>query len=146
MNGILEFPNAFPRADGHPAPVEVLGTSRRSGAALLTATRLLTQRMPLTRLPAQKVRAHRELSPVRDGGRVEVYTYPTSGTELDNIADILRRAHLEDGVPWNDMAVLVRAGSRTIPTIRRALTAAGVPWTSTATTCPCATNRRWRPC
>ncbi|MGR3869922.1 ATP-dependent helicase [Streptomyces graminifolii] len=127
VNGILEFPNAFPRADGQPAPVEVLGTSRRSGAALLAATRLLTQRMPLTRLPAQKVRAHRELSPVRDGGRVEVYTYPTSGTELDNIADILRRAHLEDGVPWNDMAVLVRAGSRTIPTIRRALTAAGVP-------------------
>ncbi|MER6204388.1 ATP-dependent DNA helicase [Streptomyces sp. NPDC001642] len=127
VNGILEFPNAFPRADGHPAPVEVLGTSRRSGAALLTATRLLTQRMPLTRLPAQKVRAHRELSAVREGGRVEVYTYPTSGTELDNIADILRRAHLEDGVPWNDMAVLVRAGSRTIPTIRRALTAAGVP-------------------
>ncbi|WP_405843923.1 ATP-dependent helicase [Streptomyces sp. NBC_01518] len=127
VNGILEFPNAFPRADGHPAPVEVLRTSRRSGAALLTATRLLTQRMPLTRLPVQKVRAHRELSPVRDGGRVEVYTYPTSGTELDNIADILRRAHLEDGVPWNDMAVLVRAGSRTIPTIRRALTAAGVP-------------------
>ena len=127
VNGILEFPSAFPRVDGSPAPVEVLRTSRRSGAALLTATRLLTQRMPLTRLPAQKVRAHRELSPVRDGGRVEVYTYPTSGTELDNIADILRRAHLEDGVPWNDMAVLVRAGSRTIPTIRRALTAAGVP-------------------
>lgn len=127
VNGILDFPNAFPRADGGPAPVEVLRTSRRSGAALLTATRLLTQRMPLTRLPAQKVRAHRELSPVRDGGRVEVYTYPTPGTELDNIADILRRAHLEDGVPWNDMAVLVRAGSRTIPTIRRALTAAGVP-------------------
>lgn len=127
VNGILEFPSAFPRADGTPAPVEVLRTSRRSGAALLTATRLLTQRMPLTRLPAQKVRAHRELSPVRDGGRVEVYTYPTPGTELDNIADILRRAHLEDGVPWNDMAVLVRAGSRTIPTIRRALTAAGVP-------------------
>lgn len=127
VNGILDFPSAFPRADGSPAPVEVLRTSRRSAAALLTATRLLTQRMPLTRLPAQKVRAHRELSPVRDGGRVEVYTYPTSGTELDNIADILRRAHLEDGVPWSDMAVLVRAGSRTIPTIRRALTAAGVP-------------------
>lgn len=127
VNGILDFPSAFPRADGSPAPVEVLRTSRRSGAALLTATRLLTQRMPLTRLPAQKVRAHRELSPVRDGGRVEVYTYPTPGTELDNIADILRRAHLEDGVPWKDMAVLVRAGSRTIPTIRRALTAAGVP-------------------
>ncbi|MET8075432.1 UvrD-helicase domain-containing protein [Streptomyces sp. NPDC005303] len=127
VNGILDFPYAFPRADGRPAPVEVLRTSRRSGADLLAATRLVTQRMPLTRLPAEKVRAHRELAPVREGGRVEVFTYPTSGTELDNIADILRRAHLEDGVPWGEMAVLVRAGSRTIPTVRRALTAAGVP-------------------
>ncbi|MEU7058405.1 ATP-dependent DNA helicase [Streptomyces sp. NPDC046197] len=127
VNGILDFPQAFPRADGRPAPVAVLRTSRRSAAALLTATRLLTQRMPLTRLPADKVRAHRELTPVREGGRVEVYTYPTPGTELDNIADILRRAHLEDGVPWSEMAVLVRAGARTVPTVRRALTAAGVP-------------------
>ncbi|MFD7433531.1 UvrD-helicase domain-containing protein [Streptomyces sp. NPDC059861] len=127
VNGILDFPGAFPRADGRPAPVEVLRTSRRASTALLTATRLLTQRMPLTRLPAEKVRAHRELTPLRDGGRVEVYTYPTAGTELDNIADILRRAHLEDGLPWSEMAVLVRAGSRMIPTVRRALTAAGVP-------------------
>ncbi|MFJ9864644.1 ATP-dependent helicase [Streptomyces sp. NPDC101165] len=127
VNGILDFPAAFPHADGRPAPVEVLRTSRRSGAALLAATRLITQRMPLPRLPAEKVRAHREPAAVQDGGRVEVYTYPTAGTEQDNIADILRRAHLEDGVPWSDMAVLVRAGSRTIPTLRRALTAAGVP-------------------
>ncbi|WP_439940350.1 ATP-dependent helicase [Streptomyces sp. BBFR115] len=127
VNGILQFPQAFPRADGTPAPVAVLRTARRSGAALLAATRLLAQRMPLTRLPADKVRAHRELVPARDGGRVEVHTYPTPGAEVDNIADILRRAHLEDGVPWGEMAVLVRAGARTIPTLRRALTAAGVP-------------------
>ncbi|MEV6405105.1 ATP-dependent DNA helicase [Streptomyces bobili] len=127
VNGILEFPETFPRRDGRPAPVEVLRTSRRSGATVLAATRLVTQRMPLTRLPAEKVRAHRDLAAAREGGRVEVYTYPTSGTELDNIADILRRAHLEDGVPWGEMAVLVRAGSRTIPTVRRTLTAAGVP-------------------
>ncbi|MFF4715563.1 ATP-dependent helicase [Streptomyces eurythermus] len=127
VNGILDFPAAFPRADGRPAPVEVLRTSRRSGAALLAATRLITRRMPLTRLPADKVRAHRDPAPVREGGRVEVHTYPTAGAELDDIADILRRAHLEDGVPWSDMAVLVRAGSRSLPSLRRALTAAGVP-------------------
>ncbi|MFF0205381.1 ATP-dependent helicase [Streptomyces sp. NPDC005017] len=127
VNGILDFPRTFARVDGGPAPVEVLRTSRRSGATLLTATRLLTQRMPLTRLPADRARAHRDLAPVRDGGRVEVLTYPTPGTELDNVADILRRAHLEDGIPWSEMAVLVRAGSRTIPAVRRALTAAGVP-------------------
>ncbi|KOV60160.1 helicase UvrD [Streptomyces sp. MMG1121] len=127
VNGILDFPAAFARADGRPAPVEVLRTSRRSGAALLAATRLITHRMPLTRLPADKVRAHREPAAVRDGGQTEVYTYPTPGTELDNVADILRRAHLEDGVRWSDMAVLVRAGSHTLPTLRRVLTAAGVP-------------------
>ncbi|KOG49290.1 helicase UvrD [Streptomyces decoyicus] len=127
VNGILDFPETFRRGDGTPAPVAVLGTSRRSGAELLAATRLLARRMPLTRLPAQKVRAHREPAPVRDGGRVEVYTYPTPGAELDNIADILRRAHLEDGVPWREMAVLVRAGGRSLPGVRRALTSAGVP-------------------
>ncbi|MFF8842842.1 UvrD-helicase domain-containing protein [Streptomyces sp. NPDC015127] len=127
VNGILDFPDAFRHADGRPSDVAVLTTSRRSGAALLEATRLLTRRMPLTRLPADKVRAHRELAAVREGGRVEAYTYPTASTELDNIADILRRAHLEEGVPWHEMAVLVRAGGRTIPSLRRALTSAGVP-------------------
>ncbi|NUV66274.1 ATP-dependent helicase [Streptomyces sp. CAI-121] len=127
VNGILDFPDTFRRADGSPAPVGVLTTSRRSGAGLLAATRLLTRRMPLTRLPADTVRAHRELHAVRDGGRVETYTYPTASTELDNIADLLRRAHLEDGVPWQEMAVLVRAGGRSLPAVRRALTSAGVP-------------------
>ncbi|MFI6082611.1 ATP-dependent helicase [Streptomyces sp. NPDC051217] len=127
VNGILDFPDVFPRADGRPAPVRVLTTSRRSGAGLLAATRLLTRRMPLNRLPAEKVRAHREPAAVREGGRVETYTYPTASTELENVADILRRAHLEEGVPWSEMAVLVRAGGRTIPSVRRALTSAGVP-------------------
>ncbi|MFE4213031.1 ATP-dependent helicase [Streptomyces sp. NPDC056844] len=127
VNGILDFPDTFRRSDGGPAPVGVLTTSRRSGAVLLDATRKLTRRMPLTRLPSDKVRAHRELAAVRGGGRVEAYTYPTPSTELENIADLLRRAHLEEGVPWRDMAVLVRAGGRSIPAVRRALTSAGVP-------------------
>ncbi|WP_435598368.1 ATP-dependent helicase [Streptomyces anulatus] len=127
VNGILDFPDTFRRADGGPAPVGVLTTSRRSGAGLLAATRLLTRRMPLTRLPADTVRVHRDPAAVRDGGRVETYTYPTASTELENIADLLRRAHLEDGVPWQEMAVLVRAGGRSLPAVRRALTSAGVP-------------------
>ncbi|MET9688639.1 UvrD-helicase domain-containing protein [Streptomyces sp. NPDC006514] len=122
INNVLDFGSAFPGAQ-----VKALTVGRRSGAALLAATRLLTTRMPVPRLPAEAVRAHRNLAPVRDGGRVEVFTYPTAGAELDNIADVLRRAHLEDGVPWQDMAVLVRAGGRTLPAMRRALISAGVP-------------------
>ncbi|MFI6418837.1 ATP-dependent helicase [Streptomyces sp. NPDC050842] len=121
VNGILDFPAAFGGND-----VRVLRTSRRAGQELLGATRLLTQRMPLTRLPAAKVREHRELAAARDGGRAEAYTYPTASAEAENIADLLRRAHLEDGVPWQDMAVLTRAAA-TLPSLRRALTSAGVP-------------------
>ncbi|MCX4983308.1 ATP-dependent DNA helicase [Streptomyces sp. NBC_00572] len=121
VNGILDFPATFGGAD-----VRVLRTARRSGAELLGATRTLAQRMPMPRLPADKVRAHRDLAPVRDGGRAEAYTYPTASAEAENIADLLRRAHLEDGVPWQDMAVLTRAAA-SLPSLRRALTSAGVP-------------------
>ncbi|MFE3070333.1 UvrD-helicase domain-containing protein [Streptomyces sp. NPDC059247] len=124
VNGILDFPESF--GAGGPEGVRVLRTARRSGAALLGATRQLAQRMPLHRLPADKVRAHRDLAPVRDGGRAEAYTYPTASAEAENIADLLRRAHLEDGVPWQDMAVLTRAAAA-LPSLRRALTSAGVP-------------------
>ncbi|MFI8082567.1 ATP-dependent helicase [Kitasatospora sp. NPDC086009] len=127
INGILEFPQTFRQVGGGPAEVKVLRVSRRSGAVLLAASRELARRMPMGRLPADKLAQHRALLPSREGGRVEVYTYPTPGTELDSIADLLRRAHLEDGVPWGEMAVLVRAGGRSIPGVRRALSAAGVP-------------------
>ncbi|MFI8453956.1 ATP-dependent helicase [Kitasatospora sp. NPDC085464] len=127
INGILDFPQTFRRADGEPAEVKVLRVSRRSGALLLAASREVARRMPMGRLPADKLAQHRALLPSREGGRVEVYTYPTPGAELDSIADLLRRAHLEDGVPWGEMAVLVRAGARSIPGVRRALGAAGVP-------------------
>ncbi|WP_411077138.1 ATP-dependent helicase [Streptomyces sp. cmx-10-25] len=121
VNGILDFPDSFGGAG-----IRALGTSRRSGARLLAATRELARRMPVPRLPADRVRAHRGLTAVRDGGLAEAYTYPTASAESENIADLLRRAHLEDGVPWQDMAVLTRAGA-SLPALRRALTSAGVP-------------------
>ncbi|GAA1269055.1 hypothetical protein GCM10009665_67040 [Kitasatospora nipponensis] len=130
INGILDFPQQFPRRDGQPAEVRVLRVSRRSAPVLLAASRELARRMPMGRLPAEKLAQHRALLAGRAGeaqGRVEVYTYPSPGVELESVADLLRRAHLEEGVPWGEMAVLVRAGARAIPGVRRALSAAGVP-------------------
>ena len=43
------------------------------------------------------------------------------------IADALRRAHLIDGVPWSQMAVIVRSVPRAGARLPRALAAAGVP-------------------
>jgi superfamily I DNA/RNA helicase/RecB family exonuclease len=131
LRGILDFPHEFPDRAGAPARTLVLRTSRRAGPGLLAASRALAARMPLSGLDAGAARAHRDLTaaPVvgRGAGRVDVLTFPSSGAELERVADVLRRAHLEDGVPWGDMAVLVRSGVRSIPTVRRVLSASGVP-------------------
>jgi hypothetical protein len=74
-------------------------------------------------------------------GRAEVLTFSSSGAETDHVADILRRAHLEDGVPWSEMAVLVRSGVSSIPGLRRALVGAGVPVEVAGDEVPL-----WRPC
>ncbi|MFI0722648.1 ATP-dependent helicase [Streptomyces sp. NPDC021224] len=126
VNGILGFPEQFPGRDGRPAPVRVLRASRRARAGLLAATRQLAARMPLPRLPAAAVRAHRAPAALAPGGTVAVRTYPTPGAEVESVADTLRRAHLEDGLPWHDMAVLTRSTAALAP-LRRALTTAGVP-------------------
>ncbi|MEJ2866046.1 ATP-dependent DNA helicase [Actinomycetospora sp. OC33-EN07] len=62
-----------------------------------------------------------------DPGRVTVDVYATAGRQAAAVADRLRRAHLTDGVPWSRMAVLVRSVSGSLPPLRRALLAAGVP-------------------
>ncbi len=131
VGGLLRFPQQFPGADGAPAPVAPLSTTRRFGTRLLTASRRVAAGLGLPgTLDREAFEAFR--SPAAHGcpygdGRVEVLTYSSSGAELDHIADLLRRAHLEDGLAWADMAVLVRSGSRSVPALRRALVAAGVP-------------------
>jgi superfamily I DNA/RNA helicase/RecB family exonuclease len=129
VRGILEFPLRFPRADGAPAPVVPLRICRRSGPALLEVSRRVAARLPAPGLPAGRVREHRDLGAGARtaGGLVEAHTHPSVGAEADAIADLLRREHLERGTPWSRMAVLVRSGARSVPLLRRVLTAAGVP-------------------
>jgi superfamily I DNA/RNA helicase/RecB family exonuclease len=129
VSGLLEFPDRFRGPTGAPAPVVALRTCRRSGAALLEASRLVARRLPTPGLAADRVRAHRALQPAAGAppGVVEAHTHPSVGAEADAIAELLRREHLERGTPWSRMAVLVRSGARSVPLLRRVLTAAGVP-------------------
>ncbi|BBZ06798.1 DNA helicase [Mycolicibacterium doricum] len=60
-------------------------------------------------------------------GSVVVRVAATAHAESALIADALRRAHLVDGVPWSEMAVIVRSLRRAGAPLARALTAAGVP-------------------
>ena len=131
VRGILEFPTVFPRRDGRPAEVVALRTTRRFGSRLLLASQRVAGRLSLTgsidegarRAFLEPEAAAHELGE----GRVEVLTFDTERAEAEHLADLLRRAHLEDGVAWSDMAVLVRSGRSSIPSLRRSLVGAGVP-------------------
>lgn len=62
-----------------------------------------------------------------NAGTVAVQVFDSAAQEAGWVADRLRRAHLTDGVPWSEMAVLVRSTTRSLPVLRRAMLAAGVP-------------------
>ncbi len=127
VRGILGFGASFPQADGSPPPVVELRTCRRSGTDLLAASRAVASRLPAGPLGP----AFRALVPdpavVAGPGRVEVRLATSPTAEAALVADVLRRAHLHDGVPWSDMAVLLRSTPRSLATLRRGLLAAGVP-------------------
>ncbi|MCW2838071.1 MAG: UvrD/REP helicase [Marmoricola sp.] len=130
VRGILDFPREFPHAGGSHADVVALGTTRRFGRRLLAGTQRIAHRLPLPGVLPEAAREpflHPQADSAHGPGRVEVMTFDTERAEAEHLADLLRRAHLEDGVAWDEMAVLVRSGRSSIPGLRRSLGAAGVP-------------------
>ena len=107
-----------------PLPTIALTTSRRSGARLIAATRRVAAALPAPF-------AHRELAavPGAEPGELTVTLYRSATEEAAAIATRLRRAHLDDAVPWNRMAVIVRSTEASLTVLRRAMITAGVPVT-----------------
>lgn len=142
---VFSFRGADPRllvdADPGGTRTVVLGTSHRMAPAISQAVTRLTDRLP----------GHgeqRRYRPADDGatpGRVEVRLHASAAAEANWVADQLRRARLIDGVPWSEMAVLVRSAARSIPVLYRALAAAGVPVTTKADELPLAEQPAVRP-
>ncbi|CAJ1501552.1 ATP-dependent DNA helicase [[Mycobacterium] kokjensenii] len=109
------------RPDGDTTPAIVLTASHRCAPAVARAVDAVAARLPGTR-------ATRRLEGTGDeAGSVLVCTAATGHAEATLIADTLRRAHLVDGVPWSQMAVIVRSVPRAAARLPRTLTAAGVP-------------------
>jgi superfamily I DNA/RNA helicase/RecB family exonuclease len=129
VHGLLSFPHRFRTGAGDPAPVATLRVCRRSGPDLLKLSRAVAARIPATGLPAAAVLAHRDLEAVagRTAGTAEVRVFGSAAAQASGVADLLRRAHLQDGLAWDRMAVLVRSAARSLPLLRRVLGAAGVP-------------------
>ncbi|MGW5524222.1 ATP-dependent helicase [Gordonia sp. NPDC003950] len=69
-------------------------------------------------------------------GGASVRVFSSAAKEATAVADLLRRAHLFEGVPWSQMAVIVRSAHLALPALRRAFRSAGVPLTTPTTDLP----------
>ena len=74
---------------------------------------------------------YRKLATAADGGVATLRYFESAEAEAEAVADHIRRLVLLEGRSWSDVAILVRAGASSIPTLRRALLAAGVPVVTT---------------
>lgn len=140
---IFAFRGADPRfltelADrGDPAQV-VLDVNFRAAPAVAAVSARVAARLPGN--PPHRGASVPAAGPEYDEapGRVVVRVLTTPAKEAALVADTLRRAHLVDGVPWSQMAIIARSVPRVLPPLRRALLAAGVPVTTAASELPLA--------
>ena len=113
-------------------PAIVLTRSLRCAPVIADAITAVARRLPGADAP-RDVRGDGERP-----GSLTVRIAATPHAESALIADALRRAHLVDGVPWSQMAVIVRSVPRLGVALARALVASGVPVESTAPNAPLA--------
>ncbi len=134
VGGLLRFRSDFATPDGGEVPVVVLGQTRRFGPVIRAAASAVIGSRAPHGLRSEHIHRLRgpQCDPTSPPGSVEAVLCDDERVQADFIADVLRRAVLEQPeteVPlaWSDMAVLVRSGTLQIPALRRALVAAGVP-------------------
>lgn len=120
-----EFWRLFDTGSGE-ASVAVLGTAWGQGEAQVAACASVARRLGVPALPGDAASAYRAPRP-GSAGRVQAVTVPDEVTQARHVAAELRAAHLDDQIPWGEMAVLVRSGRTQIPPLARALADAGIP-------------------
>nr|WP_107660867.1 ATP-dependent DNA helicase [Nocardia suismassiliense] len=118
----------------------VLRDNHRSGGPVELAVARVAAKLPGS-APQRFSLPKRADQPTDDGTAVRVRVLATPAKEAALIADHLRRAHLTGGVPWSRMAVIVRSVPLSLPPLRRALLAAGVPVQQPALDTPLARRR-----
>ena len=102
------------------SPSVMLTTSHRCAPAVARAVSRVALRLP-------GGNGGRHIDGTGEEGSVAVRLAASAHAEAALIADALRRAHLIDGVPWSQMAVIVRSVPRVGARLPRALAAAGIP-------------------
>lgn len=116
---VRSFTDRFTAMDGSPARHVVLSVGHRLPAPVLEVTDRVARRIggPST---------WRRLTSTSRPGFASVDVLAGAGDEMAHVAAFLRRRHLDDDVPWAQMAVVLRS-SRDLSSVRRALARRGVP-------------------
>ncbi|MGN6325208.1 ATP-dependent helicase [Pseudolysinimonas sp.] len=113
---------------GVPARRIVLTTVHRQGPVLRALTAAATERIGAAAAGVQR----RAVAGAEDAAipllRIEA---PSPAREWTAVARVLRQEHLVRGVPWSELAVVVRSGAQT-PGLARALALAEVPTRTTS--------------
>ncbi|MFY2860736.1 ATP-dependent helicase [Mycobacterium sp. THU-M104] len=106
------------------SPAVALAVSHRCAPAVARAISGVARRLPGC---TDGRRIEGTGDEVSVAGSVVVRLAASAHAEAAMVADTLRRAHLVDGIPWSEMAVIVRSVPRLGPRLQDALAAAGVP-------------------
>lgn len=143
---VFSFRGADPRllADTEPdGGTVVLRAGHRMAPAVREAVARVAARLPGA--APQRPAPGEKVENSRQNGHLDVHLHTTEAAEAAWLADQFRRAHLIDGVPWSQMAVLCRSVTLSAPVLHRALAAAGVPVATDADDLPLARQPAVRP-
>ncbi|MEV0649720.1 ATP-dependent DNA helicase [Phytomonospora sp. NPDC050363] len=138
--GVRRFPDTFTAVHGGPSPSAVLSTCHRAGPTLIGTARRVSRRLAGT-----GPHRARGAGPSTEDGQAAVRVFTSGSAEAAHIADVLRVAHLRDGVPWSRMAVLVKSTASHLPVLSRALRQAQVPMTVSSEDLPLSAQPLVRP-
>ncbi|MGX7679227.1 ATP-dependent helicase [Jatrophihabitans sp. DSM 45814] len=117
------FASATPTLFDPQMQTVTLSVCRRSGSTLLAGSRRIAARLGGGLVRHRMLGADASL----DDGEISVAVFSSASAEAAHLATVLRRAHIEAGVPWSQMAVIVRSAGSSADSLRRGLAAAGVP-------------------
>lgn len=123
IRAITRFNADFPGA----SPTVVLQTARRFGPGIMRAATSILSRRSYVGLPKQVQAAHRDITCLpRERDEMLIQEYASSAALAAGIAEDIAKAHLDRGVPWQQMAILTRTAAD-MKTLQQALTLAHIP-------------------
>ncbi len=138
-DGVMEWLQAYAPAQIH-LPTSYRGTEAITNLGLDIASRFRS------RNPARKreVTLVQGLGERRDRG-IDIGKFANQSAAANYIAYQLRKAHLEDHLPWSEMAIIVRTPGEQVSAIQRACALTGIPLSIDAQAAALAENPAVRP-